>query len=131
VMLKQLRYRAKKLKGEILTIYYAYQHPRIPLAPKLVIIFTLGYALSPIDLIPDFIPVIGYLDDLIIIPALISLAIKLIPDEIMIESRARAEHEPLELKKNRVFAGIFIAIWSIILGVILLSIINIAAKCFR
>lgn len=127
-MLKGLRERARRLKKEILTIYFAYQHPDMPLMPRILIFITLGYALSPIDLIPDFIPVLGYLDDIIIIPALISLAIRLIPEEIIIESRARAEHERPELKKNRLFTGIFISIWIIILASITLAIIHAVSK---
>lgn len=96
--------------------------------PKIIIIFTLGYALSPIDLIPDFIPILGYLDDLLIIPVLISLSIKFIPYEIMEESRKKAEEEPLTLKKNWFFAAIFAAIWITLLAVIVLSIIKLFIK---
>ena len=115
---------AKRLKKEITALYYAYQHPGLPVMPKIVIIITVGYALSPIDLIPDFIPILGYLDDLILIPALISLSIKLIPDEIMRESRIRAEREPLKLKKNWLFAAVFILIWLALLAAIIVSIIG-------
>src|SRR4030042_5472226 len=98
-----LKTKAKILKKEITVIYYAYQHPELSILPKILIIFTLGYALSPIDLIPDFIPVLGYLDDLIILPILITLSIKLIPVEIMTESRIKVENEPLKLKNNWLF----------------------------
>ncbi len=109
--IETMRGKALSLKKEITALYYAYQNPEVKLLPKLIIIFTIGYALSPIDLIPDFIPVLGYLDDLIIIPALITLSIKLIPKEIMDESREKAIREPLQLKKNWFFALTFIAIW--------------------
>ena len=109
--IETMRGKALSLKKEITALYYAYQNPEVKLLPKLIIIFTIGYALSPIDLIPDFIPVLGYLDDLIIIPALITLSIKLIPKEIMDESREKAIKEPLQLKKNWFFALTFIAIW--------------------
>jgi uncharacterized membrane protein YkvA (DUF1232 family) len=94
-------------------VYYAYQHPGVGKLPKFIILFTVGYALSPIDLIPDFIPVLGYLDDLIILPALIALSIKLIPNDVMQECRDKAKTSPLELKKNWVFAFLFILIWII------------------
>ncbi|MBU0463762.1 MAG: DUF1232 domain-containing protein [Proteobacteria bacterium] len=83
----------------------------MPVLPKIIILFTLGYALSPIDLIPDFIPIFGYLDDLLILPVLITLSIKLIPHEIMEESRKKAENQPLQLKKNWFFAIVFVLIW--------------------
>ncbi len=99
----------------MIAIYYAHQHPKITVLPKMIILFTLGYALSPIDLIPDFIPVLGYVDDLLILPALIMLSIKLIPHEIMEESRKKAENQPLRLKKNWFFAVGFISIWIVLL----------------
>jgi uncharacterized membrane protein YkvA (DUF1232 family) len=120
----KLSLKAKKLKKEILTIYYAYKNPEINLLPKIIIIITLAYALSPIDLIPDFIPIIGYLDDLIIIPALISLSLSLIPKIIIEEARKEAENKPLNLKKNWFFAIVFILIWITFFVVIIFSIIK-------
>lgn len=123
-IIKKLKIKARKLKKEITVIYYAYQHPKMTALPKIIIAFTLGYALSPIDLIPDFIPVLGYLDDLFIIPALISLSIRLIPPGIMEESRRKANDKPLTLNENRLFAVIFVAIWVILLTIIVVSIIK-------
>jgi uncharacterized membrane protein YkvA (DUF1232 family) len=117
----KLKINARKLKKEITVIYYAYQHPKMTIWPKMVIAFTLGYALSPVDLIPDFIPVLGYLDDLFIVPALLVLSIKLIPTDVLEESRKIANQKPIILKKNRLFSFIFIVIWIIILVIILLS----------
>ena len=85
--LEALKRRAGALKREITAIYYAFRNPETPRGPKIVIWITLFSALSPIDLIPDFIPVLGYLDDLILIPALLAWSIRLIPDEIMEKSR--------------------------------------------
>ncbi len=99
-LLATLKTKSKQLKKEIAAMYYAYQHPKVGRLPRLFILFTLGYALSPVDLIPDFIPILGYVDDLIIIPALISLSIHLIPQDILKEARKKAEQEPLRLKKN-------------------------------
>ena len=126
--IENLSNKARKLKKEILVVYYAYKNPRLNLLPKIIIILTLGYALSPIDLIPDFIPVLGYLDDLIIIPALISLSIALIPENIIKESRKEAENHPLKLKKNWFFAVIFVLIWIILLSIIVLSVLKIFIK---
>lgn len=127
-IIKKLKEKAKKLKKEITAIYYAYQSPEVGFLPKLIILFTIGYALSPIDLIPDFIPILGYLDDLIIIPALISLALKLIPPEVMTEARKKAEQTPIQLKKNWVFAVIFITIWIILLAAITFAVLRIFWK---
>ena len=123
-MTEKIKNRVKTLKEEITALYYAYQNPGLNQLPKIIIIFTLCYALSPIDLIPDFIPILGYLDDLIIIPALIILSVKMIPDEIMEESREKAFKEPLKLKKNWFFGYIFIIIWIILITFIVLEIIR-------
>jgi len=120
----QLKEKAKNLKKEILALYYAYQDPHLSLLPKLLIISTVAYALSPIDLIPDFIPVLGYLDDLIILPLMISISIKLIPVEIMEVSRDKAENNNQRLKSNKLVGAIFILIWIIILIVIVKVIVN-------
>lgn len=120
----KLKSRAKELKKEILALYLAYRDPRLPLMPKLVIICTVAYALSPIDLIPDFIPVLGYLDDLIILPLLISLSIKLIPIEIIEESRGKAESQDQKLKPNMLTGAIFILIWILILAIIVKAVIG-------
>ena len=106
-----LRRRAKDLKRQLGAVYYAYRDPRVGPLPKAIIVACLAYSLSPIDLIPDFVPVLGYLDDLIIVPALIGLAIKLIPKDVFEEARRRAEAEPLSLRKNWTFAVIFILLW--------------------
>ena len=119
-----MKKKANKLKNEIVSIYYAYQNPDLKILPRIIILITIGYALSPIDLIPDFIPVLGYLDDLIIIPALITLSIKLIPNDVMEKARQKALKEPIQLKKNWFFAFLFILIWIIIITVIVLSIVK-------
>jgi uncharacterized membrane protein YkvA (DUF1232 family) len=106
--------RAKDLKRQLCAVHYAYKDPRVNALPKVIIVVCLAYALSPIDLIPDFVPVLGYLDDLIIIPALIGIAIKLIPKEVFEDAKARAASEPLSLKKNWTFAAIFILLWIVV-----------------
>lgn len=123
--LNKMKEYAKNLKKEITTIYYAYQEPEIGILPKIIILFTIAYATSPIDLIPDFIPILGYLDDLIIVPALITLSIKLIPEEVMNRAKEKTSTEPLMLKKNWFFAVLFILIWIILITFILLKLISI------
>jgi len=127
-LLEKLKIKVKNLKKEITALYYAYQHPKTSVLPKIIILFTLGYALSPIDLIPDFIPILGYLDDLLILPVLITLSIKLIPQEIMEESREKAENQPLQLKKNWIFALVFILIWIALFMFLIYNCISIFLK---
>ncbi len=86
-----LRARAEELERSSYALYLAYRDPRTPWWARAWAALVLAYALSPIDLIPDFIPILGYLDDLLLVPAGIALAIKMIPPEVWAESRARAE----------------------------------------
>ena len=89
-MLSQLKNWARAVSRDAHAIYLASRDPRVPWYTKVLAIAVAGYALSPIDLIPDFIPVLGYLDDLIIVPLGIWLVVSLIPDEVMAEYRAIA-----------------------------------------
>lgn len=107
-----LKKKVKKLKEEIQVLILAYADVRTPFSAKLVIGLTVSYLLSPIDLIPDFIPVLGFLDDLIIVPLLIMLSIKLIPDIVLKDARQKALDSPETLKKNNwIFALLIIAFW--------------------
>jgi len=104
--------RARQLKVEVYAIYLAYKDPRVPRPARLFAACVVGYAFSPIDLIPDFIPVLGYLDDLVLIPLGITLALKMIPPVVLAECRAKAHIVMAQGKPvNRVAAGIIIAIW--------------------
>lgn len=86
----RLAARARALKAESLALYYAARHPLTPWAARLLVAVAVAYALSPIDLIPDFIPVLGMVDDLLLLPLLLGLALRLIPPPVMAECRARA-----------------------------------------
>lgn len=90
-MMSKLKDRAKKLKTDIPAVFLALKEKRTPWYAKIIAAVVVVYALSPIDLIPDFIPVLGYLDDVIILPALIAWCIKSIPSEVFDDCRARAE----------------------------------------
>jgi len=103
--------KAKSLKNEVFAIYLAYRNPRTPWYAKVFIAVIIGYALSPIDLIPDFIPVLGYVDDFIVIPAAISFAITMIPEDVMKECRENAKSESLSTRKRWVVAVIIVLIW--------------------
>lgn len=101
---------ARSIKADVVTLYIAAKDPRTPLSAKLISVAVVAYALSPIDLIPDFVPIIGYLDDLIIVPLGILLAIRLIPAPLMLEFRSLAsEYE--RLPKNQTAAIAVICIW--------------------
>jgi uncharacterized membrane protein YkvA (DUF1232 family) len=93
-MLDTLKARAKALETETYSLYLAARDPRTPWTARALVLLIVGYALSPIDLVPDFIPVLGYLDDLIIIPAGVALALRLIHDEVMTDARRKAHLEP-------------------------------------
>ena len=104
--------KVKNLKKEIGALTLAYQRPDVPWYAKFVVLLVVGYALSPIDLIPDFIPILGYLDDFILVPIGIAFAIRLIPKNIMIECREQSVNIFKENKrKNWVAGGIIIFIW--------------------
>jgi len=89
-LLASLRQRARELKTDTYALYLVARHPRTPWYAKVLAAGVVAYAFSPIDLIPDFIPVLGYLDDLLIVPAGIALAIKLVPSDVLAECRALA-----------------------------------------
>ena len=106
--------KAKALKREVYALSLATRHPRVPWYAKLFAAAIIGYALSPIDLIPDFIPVIGYLDDLVIIPAGIILLVKMIPVEVMEECKEKATLNHGHSKgKHWLAACIILLIWII------------------
>lgn len=88
--IEKWKHQAKQLKVEVHALYLAYQDPRVPWIAKVFVACVIGYAFSPIDLIPDFIPVIGYLDDLVLIPLGIKLALSMIPESVMNECREKA-----------------------------------------
>ena len=90
-MFARIKKWARRLNRDVHAIYLASRDPRVPWFAKVLAIAVAAYALSPIDLIPDFIPVFGYLDDLIIVPLGIWLVVRLIPEEIMVEYRAIAD----------------------------------------
>lgn len=111
-MLEELKQRARYLKAETFALYLAARDPRTPWYAKLAVAGIVAYAFSPIDLIPDFVPVLGYLDDLVLIPAGIALAIKLVPDQVLMECRAQAQ-EIIQNGKpvSRVAAAVIVVIW--------------------
>jgi uncharacterized membrane protein YkvA (DUF1232 family) len=125
-ILTQLRSRARDLKAETFALYLAARHSATPWYAKLMVAAIVAYALSPIDLIPDFVPILGYVDDLILIPLGITLAIKMIPPAVMSECRPRAREVIANGKPvSRVAGAVIVLIWLTL--VVLLAICTYAA----
>ncbi|MCW2924382.1 MAG: hypothetical protein JWM98_1786 [Thermoleophilia bacterium] len=113
---QRVQARARALRQEVLALYLACRDPETPRLARVLAGVVVAYALSPIDLIPDVIPVLGYLDDLILLPLGIALVLRLIPAEVMVRSRARAA----ELHDRPVSRGAAVAVvatWLVLAGV--------------
>jgi uncharacterized membrane protein YkvA (DUF1232 family) len=120
-LLTRWKQAARQLQLETYALYLAYRDRRVSWPARIFAALVVGYAFSPIDLIPDFIPVLGYLDDLVIIPLGIILARRMIPVEVMAESRAKASAALAQDKPvNRVVVGLIIAIWLVVVAVLVL-----------
>ncbi|MCA3277890.1 MAG: DUF1232 domain-containing protein [Roseomonas sp.] len=115
---QRLRLWAHLVLRDGLALYVAARHPRTPWLAKLLALIVAAYALSPIDLIPDAIPVLGILDELILLPIAIALIARLIPAEIMAESQAAAQ-TMLEKPRSKAGAAIIIGVWVLGLGAVL------------
>lgn len=108
---ERLREAARRLKRELTALVYVARDARTPWHAKLLLAVVLAYAASPIDLIPDFVPVLGYLDDLLLLPLGIWLALRLIPPQVMIDARARADAHALRGKTDYRAAAVIVLIW--------------------
>jgi uncharacterized membrane protein YkvA (DUF1232 family) len=127
--LEKWKQSAQKVKAETYTLYLACRDPRTPWYAKLLAAGVVAYAVSPIDLIPDFVPVLGILDDLFIVPLGTLLAIRMVPKEVMVECREKAHSAtgPTASKTNRyLVAAVVIAIWCLVLAFVVLLALRIA-----
>ena len=118
-MLGKLRIAADRVKTETFALYLAARDPRTSWYARLLVAAIVAYALSPIDLIPDFIPVVGYLDDLVLVPIGLALAIKLVPESVLVECRVRAQASfqsghPVSWAA----AAIVVSIWVVVTGIL-------------
>lgn len=114
-VLQRLTAWAKKVRRDAVTLWFATRHPGVPWLAKAIAVFVVAYALSPIDLIPDFIPVLGYVDDVILLPALIWAAIRLIPAPVLGDCREQADRwmsQEGKKPRSRVGAALVIALWT-------------------
>jgi uncharacterized membrane protein YkvA (DUF1232 family) len=113
--------RARHLKREVYALYLACKDPRVPWYARVLALCVVGYAFSPIDLIPDFIPILGHVDDLILIPLGVAAVIKLIPPPVLNESRDKAQAVLSQQKPtNWVAAGVIVLIWLLLAAASLL-----------
>ncbi|MEZ4662607.1 MAG: YkvA family protein [Caldilineaceae bacterium] len=110
--------RVKQLKSEVFALYLAYRDPRTPFYARLFVACVVAYAFSPIDLIPDFIPVLGYLDDLVLVPLGIALAIRMIPPPVLADSRVKARELMGQGKPVNRLAGLLIVIIWVLLAAV-------------
>ena len=113
-LIRTLKEKAKKLKLETAAVYFAFTDKRTPLFAKAFLFLVLCYVLSPIDLLPDFIPILGLLDDLLLMPLFMMLAIKMIPENIMKDSREKAVKAGINKKIGLLGAALFMLIWIIV-----------------
>jgi uncharacterized membrane protein YkvA (DUF1232 family) len=111
-MFNRLKEWARGVKLDILALYLAVRDPRVPWYAKALAALVAAYAFSPIDIIPDFIPVLGYLDDLILLPLGIVIVIRLIPDDVMADLRKQAEERMLTRPRSIAGAVFVVLLWS-------------------
>jgi len=115
-MNERLKQKLEEMKADLCALYFASKHPKTPWHAKMFIALVVGYALSPIDLIPDFIPVLGYVDDFILVPLGIVFAIKMIPREIMDECRLKAKTTLPHKGKHWIAGACILVIWFVSIG---------------
>ena len=111
---ESIRTWAKRIKRDAVMLWFARSHPDTPFFAEAICIFAVAYALSPIDLIPDFIPVLGYVDDALLLPVLIWLAVRLLPANVIQECRGKAEDWMVKEKAkptSYVGAAVIVGIW--------------------
>jgi uncharacterized membrane protein YkvA (DUF1232 family) len=114
-MFKKINAWARNLKRQIFVLYFAYKDKRVPLSAKIFTACVVAYAFSPIDLIPDFIPILGYLDDIILVPLGVMIALKMIPRDVISDCEVKAEEMMKNGKpKNWIVGSIIVLLWGVI-----------------
>ena len=126
--IERWKQKSRHFKIEIYALYLAYRDPRVPLYAKAFVALVVGYAFSPIDLIPDFIPVLGYLDDLVLIPLGVAVALKMIPEKVMEDCRIRSK-EVMSKKKpvNWAAAIVIISIWLMLITITVVLVFRVSS----
>lgn len=124
-MLEKIKLKAKQLKKQITIVYLAYMHKDVKWYKKVFLLLILIYAASPIDLIPDFIPIIGLLDDIIIVPLGITIAIKLIPQKVWDECKLKAENGvSIDNKYKKLGVVLISLIWAVVLAFLIKALLK-------
>jgi len=125
-IIKQWKAKARQLNTETYVLYLAFRHPKVPWYAKVFAACVVGYLFSPIDLIPDFIPVLGYLDDLILVPLGITLALKMIPKTVWDDCREEAQKTlSQDMPRNWAAAGFIIAIWILVVALVIAFVVQV------
>ena len=118
-----IKERAKKLKFDVPAVFFALKDKETPILAKVLAFLTVAYALSPVDLVPDFIPVLGYMDDIIILPALVALTVKCIPKEIWVRSVSQSEGLWANGKPKKWYYAVpIVLVWALIIWLIVKAI---------
>jgi uncharacterized membrane protein YkvA (DUF1232 family) len=124
-VIERWKSQVKDLRNETYALYLAYKDPRVPWYAKVFIALIAGYAISPIDLIPDFIPVLGYLDDFILIPLGITLALKMMPKTVLEECREEAQKAlSQDMPRNWVVGVVVITIWLVLIALVTITVLR-------
>lgn len=119
-LLAKLKQRAKALEADSYALYLVARDPRTPWYVRLLVASVAAYAISPIDLIPDFIPLIGYLDDLILVPAGLALAVRLVPSDVLGDCRAKAAEATGDERPASIAVGVVVTgVWLVVLASLL------------
>ena len=112
-LLARLKSWARGIKRDVVTVYFAARDPQAPWLPRLLALLVAAYALSPIDLIPDFIPILGYVDDLLLVPLGVMLVMRLMPDPVLVQARVKAE-TLLAKPRSLLAATCFVLVWLVL-----------------
>lgn len=124
-MFERLKKRARVLNRDVYALYVASRHPAVPRVSKLIVAGVVAYLLSPVDLIPDFIPVLGVLDDILLLPLGVALAIRTIPPDVWRECRVRADEELAGgLPRSRAAAAVVVSIWIACAALVLFAVLR-------
>ena len=116
ISIASLKARARQLKTEVVALYFAAGHPATPWYAKAFLAVIVAYALSPIDLIPDFIPVLGFLDEIVLLPFAIALAVRMVPEAVMADCQERAANSRLQdSRAGRIGAACIVLVWLVLI----------------